>query len=233
MKIPTVRNVLARLLWLKETKKVRLFLQVSKEVLSIYIKTGLNIISLIKIECKIKKLFGEYRIILRNPTLSRAQDGIGLMASTTTNHPYLELIKKYIDIEKKKRKQIERKNGNYKKHYTAIHSIQESIYSTDDDTASFDSSNLKEKSSWRKKRNFQRNKDYKIFKTMVNDISNVVVYFDSKKIDKIKRMAVVIIDIKTKQELVLGVVSQNDGNGYYYCQNSIQSSKEMERRKES
>ncbi|OAF66024.1 hypothetical protein A3Q56_06257 [Intoshia linei] len=65
----------------------------------------------------------------------------------------------------------------------------------------------------RKKRNFQKNKDYQIFKTMVYNVSNVVVYFDSKKMDKIERMAVVNIDAKTKQELVLGIVSQNDGKG--------------------
>ncbi|OAF65585.1 hypothetical protein A3Q56_06666 [Intoshia linei] len=64
---------LQRLLWLKETKKVCPFRQVSKEVFSIYTKTGLNITSLITIECKIKKLLGEYRTILRSSTLPRAQ----------------------------------------------------------------------------------------------------------------------------------------------------------------
>ncbi|OAF68545.1 hypothetical protein A3Q56_03717 [Intoshia linei] len=64
---------LKRLLLLKETKKVRRFQQVSKEYLSIYIKTGLNIISLIIIKCKIKKLFDKYRNILRSQTLLRAQ----------------------------------------------------------------------------------------------------------------------------------------------------------------
>ncbi|OAF69392.1 hypothetical protein A3Q56_02842 [Intoshia linei] len=48
---------------------------------------------------------------------------------------------------------------------------------------------------------------------MVNDVTNIVVYFDSKKMDKIEKTAVVIIDAKTKQELLLGIVSQNDGKG--------------------
>ncbi|OAF68892.1 hypothetical protein A3Q56_03385 [Intoshia linei] len=46
---------------------------------------------------------------------------------------------------------------------------------------------------------------------MINDVSNGVVYFDSKIMDKIERMVVVIIDVKTNQELVIGIVFQNDG----------------------
>ncbi|OAF68544.1 hypothetical protein A3Q56_03716 [Intoshia linei] len=72
---------------------------------------------------------------------------------------------------------------NYKNsYYTHIHSNKDSMYFTDDDSVYFDFSNLKQKYSWR---SCDKKKCFTPWscRFAVNDVSNVVVYFDSKKID--------------------------------------------------
>ncbi|OAF64014.1 hypothetical protein A3Q56_08283, partial [Intoshia linei] len=177
-KIPSRKNVLRRILCLKQSKKVFVFRIISGKLSEIYIKTGLNIIGRKGMEDKLKKLYSEYRIASRRRNTPQCNDfivikvinqkkSIGCIAGPSTKiYPYTP--QRFKNIKVINETQIERESGVYDK--ITCQGILDDV---------FGYCGISTSSIWRNKRNlFERH-----FNQLKNYISTkkLSLHFDGRR----------------------------------------------------